>query len=96
MFALQIYRTLTGRALAGGRAIAGTGVLDADGTVQPIEGSRQKLRAALKAGAGVFILPAQNYKDLQPSRDVVIMPVQNFAQALRKLAALPPPDVTNQ
>jgi PDZ domain-containing protein len=38
MFALQIYRTLTGADITGGRNIAGTGVLAADGSVSAIAG----------------------------------------------------------
>ena len=50
MFALGIYDKLTPGELTGGRFIAGTGEIDADGEVGPIGGIQQKLVAARESG----------------------------------------------
>lgn len=87
MFALQIYRTLTGADITGGRNIAGTGVLAADGTVSPIAGTREKVEAAIRAHAAVFLVPAENYADVAGTKGIEIIPVRSFRDALRALAA---------
>ncbi|MBC5823268.1 MAG: hypothetical protein GIW99_04720 [Candidatus Eremiobacteraeota bacterium] len=89
MFALQIYRTLTGRSLGGERDIAGTGVIEDDGSIAPIEGAREKFRAAVKAGATVFLVPQQNYADIRGAPGAAILPVKSFRDGVRALAALP-------
>ena len=91
MFALQIYRTLTGRDLGPARMIAGTGVLELNGAVDPIEGAREKLEAAKRAGATVFLVPRQNYKDIAGTRGITIIPVGSFSDALHALEALAQP-----
>ncbi len=60
MFALGIIDTLTEGELNGGHDIAGTGTIDAAGTVGPIGGIRQKLYGARDAGADYFLAPASN------------------------------------
>jgi PDZ domain-containing protein len=60
MFALGIYDKLTPGALTGGKKIAGTGTIDADGAVGPIGGIRQKLYGARDAGASWFLAPKAN------------------------------------
>jgi PDZ domain-containing protein len=60
MFALGIIDTLTPGELNGGENIAGTGTIEADGTVGPIGGIRQKLYGARDAGADFFLAPADN------------------------------------
>lgn len=60
MFALGIYDTLTEGELTGGLSIAGTGTIDAEGTVGPIGGIRQKLYGAERAGASLFLAPEGN------------------------------------
>ena len=60
MFALGIIDTLTPGELNGGEKIAGTGTIDAAGTVGPIGGIRQKLYGARDAGATIFLAPADN------------------------------------
>ncbi|MCW2830780.1 MAG: hypothetical protein JWP31_1472 [Aeromicrobium sp.] len=60
MFALAIYDRLTPGQLTGGREIAGTGVISADGVIGPIGGVRQKMAGAEAAGAEVFLVPAAN------------------------------------
>ena len=60
MFALGVYDRLTPGALTGGTKIAGTGTIDAAGTVGPIGGIRQKLVGAHDGGAKFFLAPADN------------------------------------
>ncbi|WP_426621606.1 YlbL family protein [Microbacterium sp. As-52] len=60
MFALGIIDTLTEGELNGGKDVAGTGTIDAAGTVGPIGGIRQKLYGARDAGAEYFLAPEAN------------------------------------
>lgn len=60
MFALGIVDRLTEGELNGGENVAGTGTIEADGTVGPIGGIRQKLYGARDAGAEYFLAPASN------------------------------------
>ncbi|MEH3088857.1 MAG: PDZ domain-containing protein [Microbacterium arborescens] len=60
MFALGIIDTLTPGEMTGGQRFAGTGTIDAAGTVGPIGGIRQKLYAAEAAGADWFLAPERN------------------------------------
>jgi Lon-like protease len=85
MFALQIYRTLTGKNISSGANIAGTGVLSADGTVGPIEGAREKIRAAMRAHAQIFFVPTSNFRDIQNTPHIRVIPVSSFQAALAAL-----------
>jgi Lon-like protease len=60
MFALGIIDKLTPGAMTGGKHIAGTGTIAADGTVGPIGGIIQKMAGARAAGATVFLAPKSN------------------------------------
>ncbi|MCJ1713172.1 PDZ domain-containing protein [Curtobacterium sp. VKM Ac-2922] len=60
MFALGIIDEITPGELNGGKHVAGTGTITADGQVGPIGGIRQKLYGAKAAGATVFLAPASN------------------------------------
>lgn len=88
MFALQIYRTLVGKPLAGGRDIAGTGVLGIDGSVLPVGGARQKLAAAIRKHAQIFFVPRDDYADVAGTPGITIVPVRSFDDALKRLRTL--------
>jgi Lon-like protease len=60
MFALGIIDKLSPANLTGGRFIAGTGEIEANGTVDPIGGIQQKMAGARAAGATIFLTPATN------------------------------------
>lgn len=60
MFALGIIDKLTPGELNGGQSVAGTGTIDAAGTVGAIGGIRQKMVGARDAGAQYFLAPAVN------------------------------------
>lgn len=85
MFAMDIYRTLKPQHPVKPQRIAGTGTIDYDGIVGPIEGAPQKLIAARRQGATVFFVPIENYHDIQNIRDITVIPVHTFKQALTAL-----------
>jgi Lon-like protease len=70
MFTLEIINQLTpDYDITGGMRIAGTGTIAKDGTVGPIGGVRQKVYAAIDAGATVVFIPAANYEDALDAAD---------------------------
>ena len=64
MFALGVIDKTTPGKLNGGKDVAGTGTIDAGGTVGAIGGIRQKLYGAKDAGATVFLAPASNCNEV--------------------------------
>lgn len=60
LFALGIVDKLTPGALTDGAHVAGTGTIDADGTVGAIGGIQQKVAGARNVGATVFLVPADD------------------------------------
>jgi PDZ domain-containing protein len=60
MFALGIMDKTGTRDLTDGRFVAGTGTIDASGSVGPIGGIQLKMIAARRAGATVFLAPVGN------------------------------------
>ena len=64
MFALGIIDKLDPASLTGGRHIAGTGEIDANGVVGPIGGIVQKLTGARENGATFFLAPAANCNEV--------------------------------
>ncbi|MCU1527242.1 MAG: hypothetical protein JWP75_1005 [Frondihabitans sp.] len=60
MFALGIIDKTTPGALNGGKTVAGTGTITADGVIGAIGGIRQKMYGARDAGATVFLAPQSN------------------------------------
>jgi len=85
MFALQIYGSLRNDRHHPGGMIAGTGALSSDGSVRPIEGTLQKLIAAKRAGARIFLVPRENYADVATEREIRVVPVGSFQEALAAL-----------
>jgi Lon-like protease len=90
MFALGIIDKLTPANLTGGRFIAGTGEIEANGTVEPIGGIQQKMAGARSAGATVFLTPAQNCPDTSGAvpAGLTLVKVYNLGGAIRDLQAL--------
>jgi PDZ domain-containing protein len=60
MFSLAVVDKLTPGELTGGRFVAGTGAIDVNGTVTPINGIPFKMRRAHDEGATVFLVPDAN------------------------------------
>jgi PDZ domain-containing protein len=85
MFALDIYRRLRPFALHASQAVAGTGTIAYDGSVGPIEGASQKVIAARRAGAKIFLVPRENYDQIARTPGIRVVPVSSFEQALKAL-----------
>jgi Lon-like protease len=90
-FALDILQEL-GRNVAHGMKVAATGELALDGTVGAIGGVKQKTLGARDAGVDVFLVPAgDNAREARRyAKNLPIVSVQNFQQALRALATFAP------
>jgi len=85
-WALGLYDLLTPGDLSGGRTIAVTGALGADGTVYPIGGIQEKVTAADAAGATLLIVPRENASAARAVGDrVPIVAVDSFDDALEYL-----------
>ncbi len=94
MFTLGIIDKLTQDNLTGGRTIAGTGTIDAAGTVGPIGGIQQKLAGARASGATVFFVPAANCSDAVKAKPkglqlVKVSTLDDALNALNNLATAP-------
>lgn len=85
MFALDIYRRLRPLALHETAPVAGTGTIAYDGSVGPIEGAPQKVIAARRAGARIFLVPQENYREVSGTPGIRVIPVSTFHEALRAL-----------
>jgi PDZ domain-containing protein len=90
MFALGIMDKLTPGGLTGGRFIAGTGEIAANGAVSPIGGIQQKMAGARAAGATVFLTPAGNCPDTAKAvpQGLRLIRVSTLAGAAHDLKAL--------
>ncbi|KAA1373044.1 YlbL family protein [Aeromicrobium fastidiosum] len=90
MFALAIYDKLTPGELTGGKKIAGTGEITADGVVGPIGGVRQKMRGAANAGASIFLVPQANCDEATDGDDdgLKLVKITKLADAISSLEAL--------
>ncbi len=87
MWALGLYELLTPEDVTAGRTIAGTGEIAPDGTVYPIGGIQDKVIAAQRAGASIFLAPKANMPDLEgvDTGDMQVIPVKTFDAALEAL-----------
>lgn len=91
MFALGIIDRLTPGDLTGGLHVAGTGTITESGEVGPIGGAVQKMYGAKRAGASVFLVPADNCAETvgnEPEglRVIKIEKLQDALTALEKLS----------
>lgn len=89
MFSLGIYDTLTPGSLTGGQVVAGTGTLDATGTVGPIGGIQQKIVGARDAGAQLFLVPPDNCDQavLAPNDDMRLVRAPTMHSARESIEA---------
>ncbi len=90
MFALGILDKLGEPSLTGGRYIAGTGEITAQGEVGPIGGIAQKLVAAKAKGVEVFLVPQDNCAEavLNAPDGLPLVEVGSLSQALAALETL--------
>jgi PDZ domain-containing protein len=90
MFALAVIDKVRPEDLTGGKFIAGTGEIDDDGKVGAIGGIHQKMIAARRAGATVFLTPADNCDEAKPAapKGLELVRVENLNGALSALSQL--------
>ncbi|MGW6916022.1 S16 family serine protease [Kitasatospora sp. NPDC054939] len=94
MLALGIVDKLTGDGkggdLTGGRKIAGTGTIDADGRIGPVGGVPLKTQAAARDGATVFLVPKGECADAEVNtpEGLQLIPVATLGEAVDALKAL--------
>lgn len=90
MFALGIYDKLTPGELNGGAKVAGTGTIDASGTVGAIGGIRQKLYGAARAGATWFLAPKLNCDEVvgHVPEGLRVVAVSTLKDSLKALEAI--------
>jgi PDZ domain-containing protein len=94
LFSLGIVDKLNGDGsggdLTGGRAIAGTGTIDADGTVGPVGGVALKTQAAKRDGATVFLVPKAECSDAKSElpKGLRLIPVTTLKGTVDALRAL--------
>lgn len=92
VFALAIYDKVTDGPLLGGRHIAATGTITANGQVGPIGAIQQKIAGAEEAGASHFLVPADNCADLSGLRtDLSLIRVGTLNEAISALQTLDTP-----
>ncbi|MFF6998509.1 S16 family serine protease [Streptomyces sp. NPDC008313] len=94
LFSLGIVDKLDGDGsggdLTGGRVIAGTGTIDADGKVGAVGGVALKTQAARRDGATVFLVPKAECADAQSElpKGLRLVPVTTLAKTVDALIAL--------
>ena len=89
MFSLALYDRLTPGDLTAGRSIAGTGTIGCFGEVGAIGGIEEKIAAAEREGAEIFLSPKANARDARRAADdLKVIAVTSFDDAVRDLQAL--------
>ncbi|MDO0933539.1 S16 family serine protease [Streptomyces sp. DG2A-72] len=94
LFSLGIIDKLNGNGsggdLTGGRSVAGTGTIEADGTVGAVGGVALKTQAARRDGATVFLVPKDECGDAKSElpKGLRLIPVTNLKGAVSALVAL--------
>jgi PDZ domain-containing protein len=87
MMALSVYDLVGPADLTRGRVVAGTGTIDLAGRVGPIGGIAEKVVAAERAGASVFLAPASEAAAARAAArpGLRVIPVKTFADAVSAL-----------
>lgn len=90
IFALAIYDELTPGSLTGGNQVAGTGTVTAEGVIGPIGGIKQKMYAAVGAGAKYFLAPSENCSEVVGNipDGLQVIRVSKLQDSLDALAAI--------
>jgi PDZ domain-containing protein len=90
MFALGIVDQLTPGAMTGGQHIAGTGAIDADGTVEQIGGLRQKVLGARADGAAWFLAPREECAQVAGATPagITVIPISTLHEARTAVEAV--------
>ena len=91
IYALGVIELLTSEDLLRGRVVAGTGTIDAAGVVGPIGGVSEKIIAAKRAGATLFLLPRENCEEVEKVPDgITVAAVSSLDQAILALNSARP------
>lgn len=86
MFVLEILNQLTPEDITKGQKIAGTGTVNIREEVGSIGGVKQKVVAAEKAGADIFLVPENNFLDAQrASRTIQVISIKELEEAINIL-----------
>jgi Lon-like protease len=89
LYGLALLDAVTAGDLAGGRRIAGTGTIALDGRVGPIGGVREKVIAAEREQAEVFLAPRENaHAAAREATGMRVIAVGTFEDAVTALDAL--------
>lgn len=90
VLALGIIDKLTPGQLTGGKEIAGTGTITADGLVGEIGGIRQKLLSAFRSGDRYILIPVANCKDVVGNvpAGLQVVPVSTLTEALNAVKTI--------
>jgi PDZ domain-containing protein len=92
MYSLGLYDLLTPGDLTDGQLVAGTGTMELDGTVGPIGGITDKIVAARRVGADVFLVPKDNLAEArtEDAGDMRLVAVSSFDDAVTALGGTLP------
>ncbi|MCC6496053.1 MAG: PDZ domain-containing protein [Propionibacteriaceae bacterium] len=92
MFSLAIHDLLTSADLAADRVIAGSGTMDSEGRVGAVGGVQEKIAAAVRDRATIFLLPKANCSDVgDVPKGLRVVPVDSLARATEALQKLADP-----
>ncbi len=89
MFTLEIMRRVSGIDFSGGYKIAGTGAIDENGIIYPVDGVDLKVLSAESEKADYFLVPRYNYDiAVKTARKIKVIPVDNLQDALDFLKSI--------
>ncbi|SER65356.1 PDZ domain-containing protein [Propionibacterium cyclohexanicum] len=89
MLALALYERVSNQDITGGRIIAGTGTIEPTGAVGVTRGIDEKVYAAERLGASVFLVPASNCSEAHRlSTRMTLVKVNKLDDAVNSLHAL--------
>jgi PDZ domain-containing protein len=93
IFTLGVIEELTPQDLLQGRKVAGTGTIDLTGKVGPIGGIDEKLIAAKRAGATIFLAPFANCSEVTSVPDgITLFAIRTIDDAVNALSANSSPE----
>lgn len=86
-FSLAVAELLTPRDLTRGRIIADTGTIDVDGRIGKVGGVEQKVVAAKRKGADIFLIPRPNHAEANAAagKSLEVIPVSTLQEAIQAL-----------
>ena len=83
MLALGIYDLVTPGNLLGGKSVAGSGMVDANGVVSSVAGAVERLQAAQAAGVDIYLLPRSSCANVSlGTSPMIVLAVGSLADAI--------------